>query len=55
MSTEDEKDDDVKGTGVGLTFVKKIIERHGGKIWLESDLGLGTTFYFYLSLKEPVL
>ena len=49
-----EEDDNVKGTGVGLTFVKKIIERHGGKIWLDSKMGEGTTFYFNLNTKESM-
>jgi len=44
--------DRVESTGVGLTVVKKIIELYGGRIWLSSQLGRGTTFFFTLPKQE---
>jgi len=43
-----------EGSGSGLTFVKKIIEQHNGKIWVESEEGQGTSFCFTLNIHRAV-
>jgi two-component system, OmpR family, phosphate regulon sensor histidine kinase PhoR len=42
-----------KGTGLGLAIVHSIAERHGGKVWVESQSGKGSTFFLQIPWRQP--
>ena len=51
--SENKKARAVGGTGIGLFLVKNLIARHGGYMWVESELGKGSTFWFRIPLRQP--
>jgi signal transduction histidine kinase len=44
--------DDFEGSGIGLSIVKRIVERHNGSLWFKAKENVGATFYFTLNLNR---
>ena len=50
---EDPRLEGVKGAGLGLLVCRRLVEAHGGRIWVESEVGKGSTFYVALPIETP--